>query len=77
MRRTTVAADDDDIAVLAGDARCRGTSLARLLGEAVAEKADRIRRVSRPSGGIFAADIGIAAAMYADHDGPAATSFRS
>jgi hypothetical protein len=77
MRRTTVAADDDDLAVLAGEARRRGTSLARVLGEAVAEKAERIRRVRRPRVGIFRADIGIAAAMDADPDGPAAASFRS
>jgi hypothetical protein len=77
MRRTTVAAAEDDLAVLVGEARRRGTSLARLLGEAVAEKADRIRRVRRPSVGIFQADTGIAVAMDADHDGPAATSFRS
>jgi hypothetical protein len=77
MRRTTVAAADDDLAVLAGEARRRGTSLARLLGEAVAEKANRIRRGRRPSVGIFQADVEIAVAMDADPDGPAATPFRS
>lgn len=77
MKRTTVTAADDDLAVLAGEARRRGTSLATLLGEAVAEKATRIRRGRHPRVDTFHADVGIAAAMEDDEDGPAATPFRS
>ncbi len=52
-RRTTVAADADDLAVLAGEARRRGVSLSKVLGEAVAEKADEVRRGRRPRAGFF------------------------
>lgn len=67
IRRTTVAADADDIAVLAAEARRRGVSLARILGEAVAEKAAQIRGARRPRVGVFAGDgRGIAARMEAE-----------
>ena len=36
-RRTTLAADADDLAVLEGEARRRGVSLAQVLRETVAE----------------------------------------
>jgi hypothetical protein len=75
-RRATVAADEDDLAVLAGEARRRGLSLARLLGEAVAEKAERLRATRRPRVGTFRADASIAALSDADPDAPASADFR-
>jgi len=47
MRRTTVTADDGDLGVLEDEARRRGVSLASILRQAVAGKADEVRR-NRP-----------------------------
>jgi len=74
-RRATVAADDDDLAVLAGEARRRGLSLARVLGEAVAEKAERLRAAKRPRVGVFRSDASIAE-LADTGDAPAGTDFR-
>lgn len=51
-KRTTLAAEADDLAVLEGEARRRGVSLARVLRELVEREADEIRRVQRPRFGI-------------------------
>jgi hypothetical protein len=75
MRRATVTADENDLAVLAEEARRRGLSLARLLGEAVTEKAERLRATRRPRIGIFRADVSIAEVSAAD-DAPASADFR-
>lgn len=72
-RRTTVEADEHDLAVLADEARRRGISLGRMLGEAVAREADELRRAKRPRLATFNAEVGIAAA---DEDEPAAIPFR-
>lgn len=76
IRRATVAAEDNDLAVLAEEAKRRGLSLARLLGEAIAEKAERLRAARRPRVGIFRADISIAEVSAAEADAPASTDFR-
>jgi len=76
MQRATVAADSNDLAVLADEARRRGTSLARLLGEAVAHEAERLRRSRTPRVGTFRAEAAVAAAMADDPDGPAAAAYR-
>jgi hypothetical protein len=52
MRRTTVTASEDDFAVLAGEARRRGVSLAQVLREAVVEKAAELRRARKPRFGL-------------------------
>lgn len=76
MQRATVSAEEGDLAVLAEEARRRGTSLARLLGEAVAREAQRLRAGRTPRVGTFSADASIAIAMADDPDGPAATAYR-
>ena len=76
VRRTTVSAEEDDLDVLAGEARRRGTSLARILSEAVHSEADRLRRGRTPRVGTFRAEVSIAAEMEADSTGPASSSFR-
>jgi len=72
-----VAAQDDDLAVIATDARLRGISLSRALGELVAERAAQLRQRRRPRVGIFSADVSIAALMESEPDAPAAQPFRS
>jgi hypothetical protein len=62
--------------VLAIEARRQGTTLARLLAQAVRHEADRLRHGQTPWVGTFRADVGIAAAMGADADDPAARPFR-
>ena len=51
-RRTTLAADADDLAVLEAEARRRGVSLAQVLREAVADRAAAIRGARRPRFGV-------------------------
>ena len=43
IRRTTLAAERDDLAVLEGEARRRGVSLAQVLRDVVAQEAKQIR----------------------------------
>ena len=74
IRRTTVAARDDDLAVLATEARARGLSLSRMLGELVAERAQTLRSQHRPRLAIFRADVSIAGAM--ENENPASRPFR-
>ncbi len=79
MRRTTLSAEADDLAVLASEARRRGVSLAQVLREIVAHAADE-RRTARPK-----PHLGIARSRHPnpaqlsvdDEDSPAATPFRS
>jgi hypothetical protein len=74
-RRTTVGADEHDLAVLADEARRRGISLGRMLGEAVAKEARELRRSKRPQVATFHADASIA--VDAEREEPAARPFRS
>jgi hypothetical protein len=74
-RRTTVVAREEDLALLAHEARGRGLSLGRMLGEVVAERAEELRQDRRPSLATFRADVSIAAAS--EHEQPAARDFRS
>jgi hypothetical protein len=76
VRRTTVAARDDDLEVIATDARIRGVSLSRALGELVAERAAQLRQRRRPRVALFRVDFSIADAMEKDPDAPAAQPFR-
>lgn len=74
LRRTTVVAEDDDLALLAREARERGTSLGRLLGRLVAEEAAQLRRDRRPRVAMFHVEGDIAEAM--ERENPAARPFR-
>jgi hypothetical protein len=74
-RRTTVVARDEDLALLAHEARERGLSLGRMLGAVVAERADELRQGRRPRLATFRADTSIA--MAAEREQPAARDFRS
>ncbi len=74
MRRTTVVAEDDDLEVIAREARTQGLSLGRMLGEFVAEKARELRRQRRPHLGTFRAGGSITELMEAED--PAARPFR-
>jgi Ribbon-helix-helix protein, copG family len=71
MRRTTVAADADDLAVLESDARRRGVSLAQVLREMVADKAEEVRRTRRPRYPLFASGDGsLSERSWMDEDAP-------
>lgn len=74
-RRTTVVARDEDLATLAHEARNRGLSLGRMLGEVVAKRADELRQDRRPRLATFRADASIAKA--AEEEKPAARPFRA
>lgn len=74
-RRTTVVARDEDLALLAHEARNRGLSLGRMLGVVVTERADELRQNRRPRLATFRADTSIAVA--AEQEQPAARDFRS
>lgn len=62
IRRTTVAADCGDLDTLAAEATRRGVPLARLLSEAVADKAAELRRTRRPTVGVWRSGDGRSAA---------------
>jgi hypothetical protein len=74
-RRTTVVAREEDLATLSHEARSRGLSLGRMLGEVVAERAEELRSNRRPSLATFRADASIAKA--AEQEKPEARPFRS
>jgi hypothetical protein len=74
-RRTTVVAREEDLAMLSHEARARGLSLGRMLGEVVADRAEELRRGRRPRLGTFRADASIAKAV--DDGRPAARPFRA
>jgi hypothetical protein len=73
-RRTTVVAREEDLATLAREARDRGLSLGRMLGEVVAIRAEELRRDRRPRLGTFRSDTSIA--KLAEDARPAARAFR-
>jgi hypothetical protein len=70
IRRTTLAADRDDLALLEQEARRRGVSLARVLRELVASKAEELRRARRPRFGVARTRKGAAQIAAADEDAP-------
>jgi hypothetical protein len=74
-RRTTVVAREEDLATLSHEARVRGLSLGRMLGEVLADRATELRRGRRPRLGTFRANVSIAKAV--DEDGPEARPFRA
>ena len=74
-RRTTVVAREEDLATLSDEARARGLSLGRMLGEVVGERAEELRRGKRPRLATFRAKAGIAA--DSEQERPEARPFRS
>ena len=77
IQRTTLVADTNDLSVLREEARRRGTSLGRLLGELVQREAAAIRASRRPRVGVVDRPVAIAQAMEEDREGPARAEFRS
>ena len=69
-RRTTLAADPDDLAVLEAEARRRQVSLALVLRELVAKEADALRRERVPRFGIGRSGVGAAQAAARDEQAP-------
>jgi len=77
IRRTTVAAENDDLAVLENEARRRGVALAQVLREAVAREAGRLRRNAAPRFGIVRGDGTATDAIARDEHAPARDRGRS
>jgi hypothetical protein len=73
-RRTTVVARDEDLATLSHEARTRGLSLGRMLGEIVAERARDLRSARRPRLATFSAEASIA--KDSEREQPAARDYR-
>lgn len=69
-RRTTLAADPDDLALLEREARRRGVSLARVLRELVAREADELRGSRRPRIGVARSRDGAASRAADDERAP-------
>jgi hypothetical protein len=74
-RRTTVVSREEDLATLSHEARARGLSLGRMLGEVISERAEELRRNKRPHLATFRADASIAKA--AEQEKPEARPFRA
>jgi hypothetical protein len=77
VRRTTVAAERDDLAVLEREARRRGVSLARVLREAVEREADRLRAGASPRLGVVHGDGSATRQIAGDEHAPARRRTRS
>jgi hypothetical protein len=77
VRRTTLAADSDDLAVLEGEARRRGVALAQVLREAVEREAGRLRRRATPRFGIVRGDGTATRTIARDEHAPARRPGRS
>ncbi len=77
IRRTTVAAEYDDLAVLEGEARRRGVALAQVLREAVEREAQRLRNDTAPRFGIVRGDGTATRTIARDEHAPARHRGRS
>jgi hypothetical protein len=71
IRRTTVAAEHDDLAVLEHEARKRGVTLSVVLREAVAREAGRLRENAAPRFAIVRGDGNATRAIAEDEHAPA------
>lgn len=69
-RRTTLAAEREDLEILEAEARRRGTSLAGVLREVVAREADDLRARHRPRFGVGKSTSGAARAAATDEHAP-------
>jgi len=70
IRRTTLAADRDDLALLEQEAGRRGVSLAQILRELVAREAADLRRARRPRFGVAHTTEGAAETAARDEEAP-------
>jgi hypothetical protein len=70
MRRTTVAAEEDDLAILEYEACRRQISLTAVLREAVAREAATLRAANRPRFGIASSAEGAARLAGDDEAAP-------
>jgi hypothetical protein len=70
IRRTTLAAESDDLALLEAEARKQGVSLAHVLRQVVAREADRLRRDRRPRFGVARSGVGAARMSSEDEKAP-------
>jgi 3-oxoacyl-(acyl-carrier-protein) synthase len=77
IRRTTLAAERDDLSLLEAEARRRGVSLARLLREVVAREAADLRRRQRPRLGIVHGEGSATKLLSEDEHAPARSAPRS
>ncbi len=69
-RRTTLAADADDLALLEHEAKRRNVSLAQVLRELVAREADELRQARRPRFGVARTNEGAAQVAATDEHAP-------
>jgi hypothetical protein len=76
IRRTTVAAQHDDLAVLEQEARRRGVTLTQVLREAVEHEAQRLRAGAQPRFGIVRGDGSATRTIADDEHAPARRSGR-
>jgi hypothetical protein len=76
-RRTTLAAESDDLALLELEARQRGVSLAQVLREIVAAEADRLRERAKPRFGVVRGDGTATRQIARDEGAPARRGRRS
>lgn len=65
LRRTTITADADDLATLEAEAKRRGSTLTKVVAEAISEKAATLRARRRPHVGIARSTDGRTAAEVA------------
>lgn len=78
MQRTTIVADEEDLAVLRAEAAREGVSLAQYMRGVVAVTASSLRRGRRPSVGIGrSGGVGVAQESVDDEDAAASTPPRS
>lgn len=70
VKRTTVSADEDDLATLEREAQRRGVPLSRMLREAVMEYAAEIRSANRPRFGYASGDPGLSQESVDDEQAP-------
>jgi hypothetical protein len=70
VRRTTLAAESDDLAVLEAEARRQSVSLANVLRQVVAREADRLRYDRRPRFGSARSGVGAARMSSEDEHAP-------
>lgn len=78
MQRTTIVADEEDLAVLRAEAAREGVSLAQYMRGVVADTAASLRRGRRPSVGIGrSGGVGVAQESVDDEDAAASTPPRS
>lgn len=70
VKRTTVSARPDDLAILEREAKRRGVSLSHVLREAVAEYAADLRTSRMPRFGVVMASSGLAQETVDDEGAP-------